>query len=182
MLNRLFKRSNDVRNAHDIYGSIVAMTRAPVLYTDIGITDTLDMRFELLMLHMFVFLHWLNSKEEDTSAVRQALVDRFFADIEATSRQAGVGDLAVPKKMRQMAAVFSERMSDYKSDLFRNEESRARALLETVFDDSKTAACDIRALQSYVSGLQVKLSAISVAELLAAEGPLTEDDLEKIAP
>lgn len=180
MLNRLFKRSNDVRNAHDIYGSIVAMTRTPALYTDIGIADTLEMRLELLMLHMFVFLSWLNGKDEDTTALRQALVDRFFADVEATSRQAGVGDLAVPKKMRQMAAVFSERMNGYKSALFGTDANRAGALLEAIFNENETHACDTGALQSYVSGLQGRLSTISVAQLLAADGPMTMTDLEKM--
>lgn len=167
MLNRILKRSNDVRNAHEIYGSIVTMTRAPALYSDIGVPDTLEKRFELLMLHMFIFLTRLNERKDDAAALRQSLVDCFFEDVEATSRQVGVGDLSVPKKMRQMAAVFSGRMNDYKVAMSGDNADEGRALLKEIFDDGQTAALDVEALQSYVS------------ELLAADDPLMKNDLER---
>lgn len=133
MLNWFSKRTSEARNAHEIYGSIVAMTRTPGLYSGIGVEDTLEKRFELLILHMFVVLCWLNGLQGNHEKLKQALVDCFFEDIETITRQAGVGDLAVPKKMRRLAAQYTARMEAYQAAVDSKGKKPMESLLSEIF-------------------------------------------------
>ncbi len=102
------------RTAHDLYGSIVALSRQPRLFDEIGIPDSVEGRFEALAAHMFLFLERLRREGEAGAPIAQALVDGFFRDLEISSRELGVGDLAVPKKMRRLAVVYAERLEEYR--------------------------------------------------------------------
>ena len=114
MFSWITARTRRKRNAHNFYGSIVALSRAPVLYTDFGVPDTVEGRFEILVLHMFAAMERLNLENGAQEQLSQDLVNLFFADMDTTSRELGVGDLKVPKKMRLLAAVFEERIAAYK--------------------------------------------------------------------
>jgi cytochrome b pre-mRNA-processing protein 3 len=112
---RWFKRRRfRKRTAHNLYGSIVASARQPELFRQFGIADTVEGRFEILTAHMFLFLERLRRGGEADAALAQALVDAFFADMDTTMRELGVGDLAVPKKIRALASVFGERLNAYR--------------------------------------------------------------------
>jgi len=113
MLNWFSRRSGSRRAAALLYRRIVAQSRLPVFYAEFGVPDTLEGRFELLTLHMFLALNALRSGE-GRHPVAQPLVDAFFADMDAAMREMGVGDLAVPKRMRALAAAFHERLQDYR--------------------------------------------------------------------
>lgn len=114
ILNWISNHARRRRTAHEFYGSIVAAARNPLLYSELGVPDTLEGRFEMLVAHMFVFLERLGQAQDADANLNQELVDLFFADMDVTTRQAGAGDMAVPKKMRELARIFSERMDTYK--------------------------------------------------------------------
>lgn len=98
-----------------LYGSIVALSRQPALYRACNVSDTVDTRFEVLAAHMFLFLELLRRDPEERGSIAQELVDKFFTDMDTTQRELGVGDLAVPKKMRKIAVLFDERMIGYQA-------------------------------------------------------------------
>jgi cytochrome b pre-mRNA-processing protein 3 len=56
MFSWITSRTRRRRNAQKIYGSIVALSRTPALYSDYGVPDTVEGRFEILVLHMFAAL------------------------------------------------------------------------------------------------------------------------------
>jgi cytochrome b pre-mRNA-processing protein 3 len=114
MLRWFKQRRVRKRTAHNLYGSIVASARQPELFRHFGIPDTVEGRFETLTAHMFLFLERLRREGEGDTPLAQALVDAFFADMDTTMRELGVGDLAVPKKMRALASVFHERLNAYR--------------------------------------------------------------------
>src|SRR3954452_9377438 len=81
-----------------IYGMIVAQAREPLFYRSMGVPDTVNGRFDLLLLHMWMVLHRLRQLDGG-AGLCQALFDHFCADMDANLREMGVGDLAVPKRM-----------------------------------------------------------------------------------
>lgn len=166
MFSWFTKRRVQVRNAHNLYGSIVTKARDPALYEELKVPDTLDMRFELLMLHMFVFLRRLNRNEEQTGPLRQALVNRFFEDMETTSRQAGVGDLAVPKKMRKLATVYIERIEEYRQASEGSFKGLPNLLQGIFYAESHNAEDLSRTLAAYVQNLAKSLDEASFQELI----------------
>ena len=167
MLNWIAQRVWTKRNAHDLYGSIVALSRSRVLYADMGVPDTVESRFELLVLHLFACLDRLSQTGGKNASLAQEMVDIFIADMETVSRELGVGDMAVPKRMRELAAVFEERMKTYKEATGKNnKQALAAALAENIFGRSCELAMK-QALTSYVLELQKSLSETPIAELEA---------------
>ena len=82
-----------------IYGMIVTQAREPLFYRDLGVPDTVNGRFDLLVLHLWMVLGRLKSLPGGTE-LSQALFDRFCNDMDDNLREMGVGDLTVPKRMQ----------------------------------------------------------------------------------
>ena len=173
ILNWIAKRKQRKRNAHNLYGSIVALSRSPVLYSDLCVPDTLEGRFELLVLHVFVFLDRLRSAGVETRPLAQEVVDLFFKDMDTTSREVGVGDMVVPKKMRKLAVVFGERMAEYTTAISTSEgKILAKEIEENIFFDDGSGAEHAALLAKYVLNLNTELAKTPVEDLEQVHGRL----------
>lgn len=139
MLRWFKQRRVRKRTAHNLYGSIVASARQPELFRRFGIPDTVEGRFEILTVHMFLFLERLRRQDKADTPLAQALVDAFFADMDTTMRELGVGDLAVPKKMRALASVFHERLNAYREAMDAADPDELTRLIGTNVDFAESA-------------------------------------------
>ena len=135
MILHLFRRPSRNPNIASLYGMIVAQARSPEFYRVYGVPDTVNGRFEMIALHTVLFL---DRFEHETPAVRrlgQGVFDLFCRDMDASMREMGVGDLAVPRKMRRIGAAFYERQGEYRSALAAADDvSLEAALARNVFD------------------------------------------------
>jgi len=128
MILARFRRSSQARTIHALYGAIVAQARSPAFYADYGVPDTVEGRFDLIVLHLVLLLRRLGRQEEVGRGLGQALLgqallgqallgqelfDRFCRDLDANLREMGVGDLAVPKRMQAFAEAFYGRQAAY---------------------------------------------------------------------
>jgi hypothetical protein len=113
MILKRFRRNSDGRNIRDLYGAIVAQARSPIFYTDYGVPDTVEGRFELIVLHIVLLLARLDRGGDLARAFGQRLFDLFCRDLDANLREMGVGDLAVPKRMRRFGEAFYGRQAAY---------------------------------------------------------------------
>jgi hypothetical protein len=82
-------------------------------YTDYGVPDTMEGRFDLIVLHIVVLLARLDGAGPSARGIGQNLFDRFCRDLDANLREIGVGDLAVPKRMRRFGEAFYGRQAAY---------------------------------------------------------------------
>ena len=89
-----------------IYGMIVTQAREPIFYRDLGVPDTVNGRFDLLLLHLWLLLRHLRTVQGATE-LSQALFDRFCEDMDDNLREMGVGDQTVPKRMRAFGEAFT---------------------------------------------------------------------------
>lgn len=121
MMLPAFRRGHHNRNIHALYGMIVAQARSPAFYSDYGVADTVEGRFELIVLHLVLVLCRLSpAAEASRDAARslgQQLFDVFCRDLDGNLREMGVGDLAVPGKMRSFGEAFYGRQTAYRSAL-----------------------------------------------------------------
>src|SRR3954447_23871272 len=101
----LFHRNRQAATIDALYGMIVAQARSPRFYRDYGVPDTVNGRFEMIALHTVLLLRRLADGSPDLRQVGQEVFDRFCDDMDASMREMGVGDLAVPKKMRRVGAA-----------------------------------------------------------------------------
>lgn len=115
MLSRLFHRDNKVAAAHELYTAIIAQARRPEFYTQAGVPDSVDGRFDLMVMHAFAVMHRLGEgKAVDLS---QALFDLMFADFDQNLREMGASDIAVGGKVKKMVTAFYGRAEAYAATL-----------------------------------------------------------------
>jgi cytochrome b pre-mRNA-processing protein 3 len=112
-----FRRSPQGRSIAALYGAIVAQARSVSFYADYGAPDTVEGRFDLLVLHLVLLLNRLDRQAEAVRGLGQGLFDAFCRDLDANLREMGTGDLAVPKKMQAFAEAFYGRQAAYRAAL-----------------------------------------------------------------
>lgn len=106
------------RIAHGLYIAIVEQARRPEFYVERAVPDTLDGRFDLIVLHAFLVLHRLKSAGgKDAKAVSQAVFDLMFADMDQNLREMGIGDMGIGKRVKQMTWAFYGRVTAYEEGL-----------------------------------------------------------------
>ncbi len=93
-----------------LYLAVTSLARNPVFYTRFQVPDTVDGRFDLLTLMLGMYLFRIQQNHPELA---QGLFDRSFKDVERGLREAGVGDLSVPKHMKRMLAGFYGRAASY---------------------------------------------------------------------
>jgi cytochrome b pre-mRNA-processing protein 3 len=129
----LFSRKRADSTIERLYGVIVAQARRPAFYTHYAVPDTLDGRFDLLVLHVALFFR----RAREDEAIRdlgQAVFDRFCLDMDRSLREIGIGDTGVPRHMRRMGEAFYGRAAAYEAALAKpRDEALAAALSRNVF-------------------------------------------------
>jgi cytochrome b pre-mRNA-processing protein 3 len=139
MFQRLFGRERNANRAISdaLYATIVAAARQPPFYSDWNVPDTPLGRFEMLSLHMFLFQHRLRGESGASRELAQILIDAFFADVDHSLRELGIGDLGIPKRMKKLARMFYGRTAAYADALERaDREALAAALMRNVRPDA----------------------------------------------
>lgn len=113
MILSLFRRDPQENLIRSLYGAIVAQARQPHFYLQHGVPDTVQGRFDMVLLHVFLFTHRLKGESEADRMLGQKLFDLFMRDMDSSLRELGIGDLSVPKKMKTMVSAFYGRTKVY---------------------------------------------------------------------
>ncbi len=168
-LARLLRWRLTPSNTDKLYGAIVAQARLPIFYRSYGVPDTIDGRFVVLSLHLFALLHRLQSEGAEGHGPAQALVDRFSSDMESVLREQGVGDLAIPNKVRTLAASSHALLHAYAAALEEGEPALAAAIAEALPLGPEAARAASEPLASYVWGIVSELERKPLERLLVGE-------------
>ena len=166
---RLFgRRQARRRTAQSLYGSIVAQARNPDFYLRLSVPDTVDGRFDMIVLHVFLTVRRLRSEAPSGAELGQELVDSFFLALDHAMREAGVGDMAVPKRVRKMAEAYRGRVSAYETacadGMGRELED---ALRRNLYPDLECGSSQAVRLADYVKRAARDLEAQNIAALMA---------------
>lgn len=154
MFRRLFGRERKANRAitDALYSRIVAAARQPAFYSDWGVPDTPLGRFEMISLHMFLLQHRLHGETGPSREIAQELIDEFFAEVDQSLRELGIGDMGVPKRMKKLARMFYGRTAAYADALARGDrEGLAEAVRRNVRPDAASWPA-AGALADYVIG------------------------------
>jgi cytochrome b pre-mRNA-processing protein 3 len=138
------------QTAEQLYAALVAQARRPEFYRELGVPDTLDGRFELVALHTFLALRRLKSGAGASDA-RQALVDIFVDDMDASLREMGAGDLGVGRRVKAMAQALYGRIAAYEAGLAGSEQALISALRRNVYGTAADPAPDLAKLEKLAS-------------------------------
>ena len=133
MILPAFRSNPHGRTIHALYGMIVAQARSPAFYAGYGVSDTVQGRFDVIVLHLVLVLARLGRDHEPRlgpgrraepnrgrsleRTLGQGLFDAFCRDLDDNLREMGVGDLAVPREMRRFGEAFYGRQAAYREPL-----------------------------------------------------------------
>ncbi len=117
---RAFRRFFDLErhdpNAVKLYNAVVDQSRTPVFYSGMDVSDSVDGRFDMIVLHLFLILNRFPLDERQHPVLR-ALLEEHFTDMDNSLREIGVGDLSVPKKIHRMIDALYGRFESYEAAL-----------------------------------------------------------------
>jgi cytochrome b pre-mRNA-processing protein 3 len=163
MFSRMFgrdRRGNGI--APFLYGVIVAQARTPFLYAGLGVPDSVEGRFEMVVLHLVLLTRRLKIGGEAGREAGQGAFDLFCRDMDNSLREMGVGDLKVPRRMREVGEAYFGRAAAYEPGLASaSADLLTEAVARTVFAGDSSA------------GGARMLAAYSIA---AAESLISQDD------
>jgi cytochrome b pre-mRNA-processing protein 3 len=146
-----------------IYGMIVTQAREPMFYEDLGVPDTVNGRFDLILLHLWLLLRRLRTAA-DGAELSQALFDRFCEDMDDNLREMGVGDQTVPKRMRAFGEAFYGRTRAYDQAIDEGSEALASAISRNILNGTELGQA--RRLVAYVRATEADLSQVDEGALL----------------
>jgi cytochrome b pre-mRNA-processing protein 3 len=173
MIFRLLRRNRqgqpDLRRTiGSLYGAIVAQARHPAFYRSYGVPDTVDGRFDMIVLHLVLLNRRLRHEAGALGDIGQRVFDLFCQDLDHNLREMGVGDLAVPKRMQDFGAAYYGRAQRYDKALDGRDSGMLRdALARNVFGATDGNPAGAAPLAAYVMAAETCLSAQEAARFLA---------------
>jgi len=150
MLERWRRGHPHGRHADALYASAVRQARLPVFYAAMGVPDTVDGRFEMIAVHVFLLLHRLRRGDEACRETAQALFDAMFEDMDRSLRELGAGDLGVGRRVKTMAKAFYGRIAAYEQGLAGGEGALEEAVGRNIFRGTEGAAPAADRLAAYI--------------------------------
>lgn len=155
----LFARQRDDRTIRALYGVIVAQARHPSFYADYGVPDTVEGRFDMIVLHLALLVRRLRREPDGVRALGQGVFDAFCHDMDSNLREMGLSDMAVPRRMRAFGEAFYGRAVAYDGALDASDDGAlAAALARNIFGRDDAAAPGTQRLAAYVRAAEQGLA------------------------
>lgn len=175
MISRWFIKDQTQSQAETLFEALNAAARAPAFFTDAGVPDTTEGRFEVLGLHVFLVMRRLRRDAPASDRLSAALQEVFFRRLDDALREIGIGDLSIGRKIRGLAEAFYGRAAAYDKACSEGPDALARALARNVFESGELAQG--RLLANYVLRADKRLAASSaenLAHTIASLGAVSE--------
>ncbi|MDJ0895712.1 MAG: ubiquinol-cytochrome C chaperone family protein [Alphaproteobacteria bacterium] len=159
----------------ELYAATVRQARSPGFFEALGVPDTLDGRFDVLSVHIHAVLRRLKeigagasstADRRRISRFAQRIHDHMMADMENNLRQLGTGDLAVGKRVKEMASALYGSMEAYDEGLDGDEASLHGALARNLYRLGDPSSAQSAAMASYVRALHDALARQDGSNLL----------------
>ena len=114
-LPRFATRAPLRRAGLSLYEAIVAQARSEAFYRDHGVPDTVNGRFEMIVLHVVLVVARLQAEGEDGKELARAALEAFVADVDDACRRLGIGDMGVPRHVKKATAAVLQRGNAYRA-------------------------------------------------------------------
>lgn len=152
MILSLFKRKKANRAlVAQQYAVITEAARSPAFYAEMGVPDTVLGRFEMISIHLLLYLRRTGSGAAAARGIAQDILDAFFEDVDHSIRELGIGDMGVPKRMKKLARMFYGRVRSYGDALDAGDDLALReALTRNIHPDHAGTAPSMQALADWM--------------------------------
>lgn len=171
MLKRLFQRHRRDRTIAALYGAIVAQSRRPAFFTNHGVPDTLEGRFEMVSLHAWLVMRRLAMGGARTGEFNQALFDFMFADLDFNLREMGASDMKVGDRVKDLASHYYGRVEAYDAGIAAVDDPSVlnAALDRNLYGSTLPDPAHVAAIAGYTRRQLAYLETFPLDRLLAGE-------------
>ncbi len=165
MIHWPFTRAKVDDDTRSLYEAIVAQARQPAFYLDLGVADTVEGRFDMIVLHVFLIAQRLKAQGDEGERLSQLLLEALFDDMDASLREMGVGDMGVPKRIRKMAEACFGRMQAYDEAFIADDGKLKDAVARNVYTDRTADPDNAGRIADYMVRSAAKLAKQNFDEL-----------------
>lgn len=150
------------------YVDIVTAARNPILFEKLKIPDTLDGRFEAILLHGWLVMRRLK-QIETAKPISQRLFDILFQDMDQNLREMGASDVVVGDRVKAMAKAFYGRIAAYESGLEAGDSALLQALARNVFAGNPPPEYELAILADYLRRADAALQGVQDRRMISAD-------------
>ena len=108
-----FKKNKYETVTNVIYQKIVNISRNKIFYTKYNVPDTIDGRFDMLVLITIIVVHRLSKIKNEGVELSQKIFDIVFKDLDYSLRELGAGDVSVANNMKKLISSYMGRQKIY---------------------------------------------------------------------
>jgi len=139
MFPRFFRARAERKNAFALYQGLVSQARSLAFYADFDVPDTLEGRFDMILLHLFLADQRLENEGQAYVRLRRFVQEAMGSDMDRSFRELGVGDMSVGKEMKKVGSAWMGRRAAYAAALSDGADtgSLARAVEKNIYRGDK---------------------------------------------
>jgi hypothetical protein len=138
-INSKIKSSEYYSSPHALlYRRILESSYDNTFYANLKVPDTIDGRFDVIILHIFVFIKIFKNSSDVEKNFTQKLFDIFMIEVESSYREMGISDQSFGKRTKLYDQYFDD------------EEEFSRCLLQNIWDNDKERDKESRKLYHFV--------------------------------
>lgn len=168
MISQLFRRNGKGEIIRALYGAIVAQARLPVFYRAYGVPDTVEGRFDMIVLHVALFFRRVRGERDEIRALGQGVFDAFCRDMDRNLREMGVSDVGIPRRMRGFGEAYYGRAAIYDRALAGTDDGALTAALARNVFAAESPPAGAHSLALYVREAVRRLDAQDGDRIAAA--------------
>lgn len=153
-----------------LYGSIVAQARQAYFYRDLKVADTVEGRYDMIIIHAFLLFYRLKEESEDARLLSQTVFDAMFKDLDQSLREMGVGDMGVGPRIKKMASALYGRITAYDKALEAEDNTELeQAIARNVFTKTEPEDLVLKLLGNYIRSNVEHFRLISLDDIFAGK-------------
>tara|TARA_Y100001970_G_C14133701_1_gene803125 strand:- start:354 stop:896 length:543 start_codon:yes stop_codon:yes gene_type:complete len=165
-IKNLYNPMPDYSSPHGIlYKRILKSSYERHFYEKIMIPDTLDGRFDLIILHIFIIIKIFKNSSEQNKNFTQKLFDIFMIEVESSYREMGISDQSFSKKMKVVIESFYGRTKMYDLN-FENKSEFLNCLVRNIWSEDVSKEIFAEELYGFVIQKVNKYNNKSIGEIL----------------
>ena len=165
-----FKKKKYETVSHNIYQKIVTFSRNKIFYTKYKVPDTIDGRFDMIVLITIIVVFRLSKIKDEGINLSQEIFDIVFKDLDFSLRELGAGDVSVASNMKKFISSYMGRQKIYlKAFKNKNEKLLASAFENNIFRNNIQKKNLILLLSENIFKINKELSAIKDKQVLEGD-------------
>ena len=165
-----FKKNKNEIIPNNIYQKIVTFSRNKIFYTKYKVPDTIDGRFDMLVLITIIIVFRLSKINGEGIKLSQKIFDIIFKDLDFSLRELGAGDVSVANNMKKLISSYMGRQKIYLKSFKNNDEKfLAKAFKNNIYRNNNQKQNLILLLSKNILRINKKLDLIDDKKILEGD-------------